>query len=241
MEVTDECIACVKCVPYCPEAAITIKKVAKDKMIAVIDANKCVECDVCYRSMVCPVDALKPSELQWPRSLRRVFSGVLKRHDTGIPGRGTAEMKTNDVTGRYGRGEVGISIDVGRPSIGTTFEDIETIAKAVAKLDVKFEDDNPVTALMKNKKTGEIRDDVKKERVHSGIIEFKVHTKKFLTVMEILQQVSKEVNTVFSVGVVCRAEQDGSLPLKKIMDDNKIFYRCNGKVNLGLGRPLAGE
>ncbi len=36
-------------------------------------------------------------------------------------------MKTNDVTERYKKDELGISIDVGRPNRGTTFREIEKI------------------------------------------------------------------------------------------------------------------
>ncbi len=79
----------------------------------VVDQEECVECGVCLRVDVCPVDAIymPPESKQYPRSIRAEFS------DPGVQfptlkqgGRGTEEMKTNDVTGRYRRGEYGMAL-----------------------------------------------------------------------------------------------------------------------------------
>ncbi len=57
---------------------------------------------------ICPTDAIVPEELSWPRVVRRAFSDPQVPHEsTGIHGRGTAEVKTNDVTGRVKEGEAG--------------------------------------------------------------------------------------------------------------------------------------
>jgi hypothetical protein len=148
-------------------------------------------------------------------------------------------MKTNDVTGRFRSGDVGFMIDVGRPGVGTTFADVERIALAIAKIGVEFEPLNPVTFLMVDESTGKLRDDVRNERAHSAIIEFKTNLSKVSAVMEALEAVSKEVNTVFSVGAACTVENDGSVPLISTLRRMNLAYRPNGKVNVGLGRPLA--
>lgn len=229
------CIECAKCIPYCPEDAI----VPRNRQI-VIDLDTCVECDTCLRASVCPTEAIKKTALEWPRSLRSVFSSVVAEHkESRVPGRGTEEMKTNDVTGRFRSGDVGLMIDVGRPGMGTIFADVERIAVAVGKIGVEFEPLNPVTFLMANKSTGELRDDVRMERVHSAIVEFKTSISKVPAVMEALEAVSKEVNTVFSVGAACRVESDGSVPLMATLKKMNLRYRPNGKVNVGLGRPLS--
>jgi hypothetical protein len=200
----------------------------------------CVECDTCLRASVCPTDAIRKTAPEWPRSLRSVFSSVVAEHkESRVPGRGTEEMKTNDVTGRFGSGDVGFMIDVGRPGIGTTFADVERIALAVGKIGVEFEPLNPVTFLMADKSTGRLRDDVRTERAHSAIIEFKTNISRMPVVMEALQAVSKEVNTVFSVGAASRVETDGSIPLMATLKKMNLRYRPNGKVNVGLGRPLS--
>jgi len=93
------CIVCEACLPYCPMEAISIK----DDM-AVIDEDECVDCNVCLKSGCCPVDAFVFEPAPWPRSVRNVFSDPRKEHkETKIAGRGTEEMKTNDVTGRHRR------------------------------------------------------------------------------------------------------------------------------------------
>jgi ferredoxin len=230
-----QCVGCQLCLYYCPEAAIKLRDGK-----AAINADRCVECGTCRRSNVCPTDAIVENSLAWPRSVRRAFSAVIRVHlETNVPGRGTEEMKTNDVTGRFGPGEVGFSVDVGRPGVGATFVDVERIARAVAAVGVAFETQNPVTQLMTDPTTGTLRDDVKGERVHSCVIEFKADLANLVRVVEALRAVAPQVDTVFSVGCCCRAADDGTITAQAILDRHHIFYRPNGKTNIGLGRPVA--
>ncbi|HUV55530.1 MAG TPA: hypothetical protein VMW03_10050 [Candidatus Krumholzibacteriaceae bacterium] len=84
---------------------------------------------------VCPTGALTPPELTWPRSLRAAFSDPTVVHPgTGVGGRGTEEIKTNDVTGRLRRGEAGIVVELGRPGTGARLRDVEKMAMALAPL-----------------------------------------------------------------------------------------------------------
>src|SRR5512132_2537998 len=109
---------------------------------------------------ICPTDAIVPEELSWPRIVRRAFSDPQVPHEsTGIHGRGTAEVKTNDVTNRVKEGEAGFVVEFGRPGIGARFRDIERVTRALAALGVFFEPMNPVTTLMSDVKTGTIRPD----------------------------------------------------------------------------------
>jgi len=230
-----KCVGCMKCVPFC-----SVEAILEAEKGCVIDEEKCVECYVCLRSQICPVDALEEVPLEWPRILRHTFSSPPAEHrDTHITGRGTSEMKNNDVTGRYRHGEVGFTVDVGRPGVGTTFEDVEKISMAVAKVGVKFEPLNPTTTLIADSNTGRFRDDVKTERVLSCILEFKTEEDKLLSVIAALRDVAGSVNTVFSVGCISRCRPDGTPPARAMLDEAGIFYRPNGKINLGLGRPLA--
>ena len=104
---------------------------------------------------VCPTGALTPPELKWPRNLRAQFSDPSTVHPgTGVPGRGTDEIKTNDVTGRLRKGDAGLVVEIGRPGIGAYFRDIEKIAMALAKLKPHFERENPVTQLMVDPESG---------------------------------------------------------------------------------------
>jgi len=232
-----KCAGCGVCIPYCPVAAI---KYTADRKCQ-IDQDKCVECYVCYRAEICSEKAFEIVPLEWPRIIRHILSSPRKLQKittvyTGIQGRGTEEMKTNDVTGRYNFGEVGFTVELGRPGLGTTIEEVEKVATSVARLGVEFESLNPVTMLMIDKKTGKFRDDVKKERVLSCIIEFKTKEDKLLLVVDTLRDCAKRINTVFSVGCISRVRPDGVIPVKATLDKGGVFYRPNGKVNIGLGR-----
>jgi len=231
----DICIACEACIPYCPMEAIGMKD-----DVAVIDQDECVDCAVCLKSGVCPVDCIIFEPAPWPRSLRTTFSDPRTVHkETSIAGRGTEEMKTNDVTGRFKRGWVGLGCEFGRPGIGTRFRDVDKVAQALAKHGVEFEAKNPVTFLMENVKTGKIREDVLNEKVLSAIIECVFPIGKFKDVINTLKEVAKEVDTVFTVECINRADPDGSYPLRKLLNEMGIPYYINGKQCVGLGRPLA--
>jgi hypothetical protein len=204
---------------------------------AKIDLEKCTECYACLRASVCPTDAIVETPLTWPRSLRVVFGSVQTEHkETRVPGRGTEEMKTNDVTARFRDGEVGFSVDIGRPGVGTTFADVETITMEVARVRVEFEPMNPVTYLMIDKNTGRLQEEIKKEKVHSCVMEFKTSVEKLPDVVQALSNVAGKVNTVFSVGCCCKVRANGEIPAKKYLDRYQIPYRPNGKTNIGLGR-----
>ena len=241
MRVNEEkCIGCRLCLDFCPVEAIgmkTVKVDSKNKKTAWIDEDLCAECGNCRYVKICSTDALEPTELLWPRSIRALFSNPLVEFkETGVTGRGTEEMKTNDVTGRFGPNDIGFSVDVGRPGGGTRLTELEKITKAVAKLGVEFEPGNPVTYIMADKKTGELNPESRNENVVSAVIEFKVGPDKVLEVVETLKKVADEVNTVFSVGVINKVAPDGSIPIRSLLESNNIFVRPNAKINLGLGK-----
>jgi hypothetical protein len=217
----------------------------------IINQEECVECGVCLRSGVCPTDAIYWPELEWPRSVRQAFSAVLigyaalkkagvigyDRPDAG-GGRGTNEMKTNDVTGRYKHGEVGIAAELGRPCQGFYFRDLEKVTMAMSQLGAEFEPENPLTALL-DEKTGRIKHrEVLNEKALSAIVEMKVGEERAIEVLEGLKRVAKEIDTVFTVDIINKCK-DGTIPVKSTLEEAGIRVRINGKTNIGLGRPLA--
>jgi hypothetical protein len=238
---------------------------------SIVNQDECVECSTCYRVLrnegyppigvrairsilsfihlqyiaevdVCPTGALTPPELEYPRSLRAAFSDPTVVHaGTGVGGRGTEEIKTNDVTGRLREGEAGIVIELGRPGTGAHFRDVEKIAMALSPLEPHFEPFNPVTQLMTDTTTGKIRDEVLDEKVLSAIIEVKTRLEKIPDYLQILEKIQAESDAVFSVGVASRCLPDGSVPHEKWVREAGYKLSLNGKTNLGLGRPLFKE
>jgi NAD-dependent dihydropyrimidine dehydrogenase PreA subunit len=235
LNIADTCIACGSCVPYCPMSAISLGSEQAE-----VNLDECVECNVCLRAGVCPTDSLVAPKLEWPRSLRRVFSDPGPLHDlTGVPGRGTEEMKTNDVTGRYKLGEAGIILDIGRPGLGTRFYDVEKIYRRLYKLGIRMEKQNPVASLLKDIDGSEFKEEVLKEKVMSAIIEFIVPSGKLDEALSELKKCGPEIDTVFSVGLIDKVAVDGSMP--NLDKARKLGYSTsiNAKVCIGTGRPLA--
>ena len=230
------CIGCEECIPYCTVGAIrTVEWEGETR--SEVDQDECVECGVCMRAEVCPVDAFDMPELEWPRVLRAHFSNPLIRHPaTQIGGRGTEEIKTNDVTDRLKPGYAGIAVEMGRPGVATRFADLETVAMALAELGVGFEPENPVAAIMVDPKTGKLKDDVLNERVLSGIIEFGCKIEQLKEVLGVLKDVSSKIDTVFTLDLACRVGEDGSVPTVAIAKECGFNPRVNTKTNVGLGR-----
>ncbi len=229
------CTNCAKCKPFCPVGAIIIDKSIKQ---VVIDQELCVECGVCYHAGVCESGGLQPQKLAWPRTIRAALSDpLIVNPETRIPGRGTEEMKTNDVTGRFKSGHLGIAVEMGRPGTSTSFRDIQKMAQAIAVHEVEFCPQNPVTFLMVDKKTGAINPEVLDERVLSGIIEFEVPLEKAAAVLDTIRRVSGEIDTVFSLDIISLVEPDGCVPFYEVLREAGIQPSPNGKNNLGLGRP----
>ena len=263
----NKCVGCGNCHAVCTMGVIYLDEDGK----SIVNQDECVECFTCYRVCrneeyspwfvrpirkilsflrlsylaevdVCPTGALTPPQLEWPRSIRAVFSDPTTTHPgTGVMGRGTDEIKTNDVTGRLGRGDAGLVVEMGRPGTGAYFRDIEKVAMALAKLKPHFERQNPVTQLMVDTETGKMKDDILNEKVLSAIIEIKTNLEKIPEFLKALENVQKEMDTAISVGIASRCLSDGSVPHEDWV--KKAGYRLspNGKTNIGLGRPLSKE
>jgi len=262
-----KCVGCGNCHAVCTMGVIYLDEDGK----SAVNQDECVECNTCYRVCrnegyhpwlvrgirrllslfrlgylaevdVCPTGALTLPQLEWPRSLRAVFSDPSTVHPgTGVMGRGTDEIKSNDVTGRLRSGDAGLVVEMGRPGTGAFFRDIEKVAMALARLKPHFEKENPVTQLMVNKETGKMKDEILNEKVLSAIIELKIRLEQIPEFLQALEKVQKEVDTVISVGVASKCLPDGSIPHEEWV--RRAGYRLspNGKTNIGLGRPLFKE
>lgn len=240
MRIDEEaCIGCRLCPPYCPMSAISMDRPAK---VARIEQDECVECGVCLRSGICPVDAFIEEVHSWPRSVRAAFSNPLLVHkETRVPGRGTEEAKTNEVTGQFRRGFVGVTAEMGRPGVGTRFSDVEKVAQALARVGVVFAQNNPVTYLMTDQTTGKLNSEILDEKVCSAMIESTTPVENLPAVIKELREVASQIDTVFSLTLSTRLEPDGSAPCEKVLKELGVPVYINGKTNVGLGRPLFEE
>jgi ferredoxin len=262
-----KCVGCGNCHIICTMGAISLDADGK----SVVNQDECVECSTCYRVLrnegywawfvrairkalslfklgyladadLCPTGALTPPELTWPRNIRAQFSNPSTVHPgTGVPGRGTDEIKSNEVTGRLRRGEAGLVVEIGRPEIGAFFRDIEKVVMALAPLEPHFEADNPVTHLIADHRTGRMKEEVLNEKVLSAIIELKTGLEKIPAFLAALEKVQHEIDTVISIGVASRCLPDGSIPHEEWVRKAGYSLSHSGKTNLGLGRPLFRE
>src|SRR3954471_20688774 len=259
----DKCVACGNCTYVCPMGAIYIDPAIKR---ATVNLTECVECYACFNGLsqehlnpglvrtvrkafalmrirfdpepdVCPTAAFEPDELVWPRVVRRAFSDPRVPHEsTGIEGRGTEEVKTNDVTGRVQVGEVGFTIEFGRPGVGVRFRDMQKMCWALAEAGVSFEKKNPVTSLMSDVSTGTIREDILNEKVLSAIVEIKVPVERTEEIIRLVWKVEKEIDTVVAIGVGTRCDENGEDPMVGPILEKLGYKLERAKTNIGLGR-----
>jgi NAD-dependent dihydropyrimidine dehydrogenase PreA subunit len=262
-----KCVGCGNCHAICTMGVIYLDEDGK----SAINQDECVECYTCYRVCrsegyppwfvrslrkllslfrlgylaevdVCPTGAITPPQLEWPRNLRALFSDPTTVHPgTGVSGRGTDEIKSNDVTGRLLKGEAGLVVEMGRPGIGAHFRDIEKVAMALAKLKPHFERENPVTQLMVDRETGKMKEEILNEKVMSAIIEIKINLERIPEFIQALERIQHDVDTVMSIGVASKCLPDGSIPHQEWVRKAGYTLSPNGKTNIGLGRPLFKE
>jgi ferredoxin len=258
-----KCVACGNCVPVCPMGAIYIDP-AKNR--AQINDDACVECGTCYRGLstenlnpalvrtirriakwfrfrfepepdVCPTAAFEMNELEMPRLIRQIFSDPVVEHtSTGIKGRGTEEVKTNDVNPRVDTGEVGYTIEFGRPGVGVRFYEIQQMTRTLAENGVKFERKNPVTHLMTDVNKGDLRPDILDEKILSAIVEIKTDINEVEKVLDIVHQVNRQIDTVIAIGISTRCDENGEDPLLAPLLDDLGYSYSRAKTNMGLGR-----
>ena len=259
----EKCVACGNCTYVCPVGAIYVDTAVNR---ATIESDECVECYSCYNGMskehlnptvvrglralfkmmrlrfdpepdVCPTSALEPQELVWPRVVRRAFSDPRVPHEsTGVQGRGTEEVKTNDISGRVQAGEVGFTIEFGRPGVGVRFHEIQRMTQALAKAGIGFEAKNPITSLLSDPTAGTIREDVLNEKILSAIVEIKVPISRMEEIISMVREVEKQVDTVIAIGVGARCDDEGQ-EQEVFSALQRLGYQPErAKTNLGLGR-----
>lgn len=234
----EKCVGCKICMTYC-----TVDAIHFNGRKCTIDQDECTECYVCLRQKVCPKGAIEAVELEnYYKQFQHVMSDPVENHGvTGVTGRGTEEVKTNDVSGRIKKGEVGICIDMGRPGLGVYLRDAEKVAMACARAGVELQpaDHTPLGALMPDLATGKLVEECLHYHLLSVIVEGKCAEDQLHQVLHALKAVEREIDTVFSLGLIIRTNEAGSTNALDCLPALGIDYPHRGKVNVGLGRPLS--
>ena len=201
----EKCIGCRTCQTYC-----TVDAIEFGEKKCSINSHLCTECYVCLRMRVCPEDAIYAEELTgFYKQFQHVISDPVENHGvTGVTGRGTEEVKTNDVSGRVKKGWIGLSIDMGRPGLGVYLRDAEKVAMACAGAGFMLApvEESPLAALMPDSSTGKLEEGCLDYRLLSVIIEGRCEEEKAHDVFKALLRVEKEIDTVFSVGLISRVD-----------------------------------
>src|SRR5438552_740281 len=96
-------------------------------------------------------------------------------------------------------GEAGFTVEFGRPTIGVRFRQIQEMTHALAALGIEFEKRNPVTSLMSDLATGDIREDILNEKILSAIVEFKTSLERVPEVLRTVKSVAGRLDTVVAV------------------------------------------
>jgi ferredoxin len=259
----DKCVACGNCTYVCPMGAIYVDPTIKR---AKVNLQECVECYACYTGLsqehlnptivrttrkifqmlrlrfdpepdVCPTAAFEPEELTWPRVVRRAFSDPRVPHEsTGVEGRGTEEVKTNDISGRVKPGEAGFTIEFGRPGVGVWMREIQLMCWALADAGVTFEKRNPITSLMTDVPTGTLREDILNEKLMSAIVEIKVPVERVEEIVRLVWDVEKRVDTVVALGVGTRCDDNGEDNIVAPVLEKLGYSLERAKTNIGIGR-----
>ncbi len=230
------CIECMACYRNCPVGVI---QSGPDGVF--IPDDECVECGACLKVSACPTGALYEQEEvnSLPRAIRKVFSNPTAPHSgTGVFGRGTEEVKTNDVTGRVRHGQVGVALEIGRPGAGARLSEAEKFTTILVNLGATFEPKNPLSQIM-DMNTGKIHADVVNEKVLSAIVEFSISLDKLDIIAAIIRDTAKTLDSPFSWGIITRTDAAGHSPALDHLAKLNLNPRPCAKVNLGMGRPLA--
>lgn len=230
------CTNCADCIPFCPGKAIFQDALGK------VDVNEalCFECGVCSRSVPCPTLSFIPSAETYGRRLRAFFSNPYLAHDkTLVPGRGTEEVKTNDVTHRYKDGEVGLCIEFGRPIPGCTFTDISIITSFIVAKGLAIEPNNPLSHLL-DQTLGKFPPEIQNERILSAILEVKCSESEFEVIAPDLCRLINSLNITVSLGLILCNPQLKEALINRITCKSNLAV-LNAKGNYGLGQTLYSE
>ncbi len=98
---------------------------------------------------------------------------------------------------------------------------------------------NPIAALVDDPETGALKHDILNEKVISCVIEFLLPNDAAEELVEMVGELAGEVESVFSLSVALRADEQGEPHFEEIFGPD-VSHLPNAKVNLGVSQYVGG-
>jgi Pyruvate/2-oxoacid:ferredoxin oxidoreductase delta subunit len=256
-----KCIQCLDCIPYCP--AMAISQSPGGRAVS-IDADRCTECGLCLQSSVCPVDAIEGEDLSWPRSLRGKYqsryapyrsSPTLAPDPKPVPFRRTVEeqqvfrhelpdLNAHSSEGMVPQGQALIVAEMGRPHVGTTFRDVQTVIRALIprglRLDLQYpvgDERSSLADVATSVVDGTLRREILDERAGWVWLRLMAEEHDVQDVLRSLSQAANEIDSIFAVDVVSRVAEDGTSVADRAATRAGFPPAANCKTNVGMENP----
>lgn len=230
----DLCIGCGLCVPYCITGAISLKEGK-----AVVNGDKCVLCNSCVRAVPCPIEgAISASP---PESLDE--SGSLATHLSDVITVQPRRFITNEFPQVLRNiKEVAFLIELGRPGQISTLNEMRKVIGALRKIDIELSYSSARWDTMLGRKIKNLLSEqrvAKKDEkllnvkwICGPMLGFQVDQGDVPRVIEALEGVAKDLDTVMSVNVTQKFDTDGTISVMKTLEKIGIEYRPNGIVKM---------
>jgi hypothetical protein len=114
--------------------------------------------------------------------------------------------------------------------------EIQVMCSRLAQAGVSFEKKNPLTSLMSDQASGQLRADILGEKVMSAIVEIKVPVERTEEIIRLVWDVEKELDTVVALGVGTRCDAQGEDNVVAPILERLGYKLERAKTNTGLGR-----
>lgn len=228
MRVGDNCSGCGSCLPFCPQAAISLT----DEGLAFVNRGLCVECGVCNDTEhICPLASFE--EDQDEIALVKQYFGRLVSNipgEKGVGRGGGLDVKNNDVTGTLPDDKVVIRLEFNRPGGGIKFKYVEELRDHLKILGW----DIGISRRHQKLLDRGIDSLALEQRILSAYLEFIIEPERLPDLINEGLKFIKGKDIWISINAACTikvAEQ-----LQVVLEKTQLETETVAKFNLGLGR-----
>jgi hypothetical protein len=138
---------------------------------------------------------------------------------------------------RFGKDDIGVFVELGRPVLGARFRDAEKAIMLFKSYGYDLVEDNPVVGLVENPETGSLKPEILNEKVISCLLSFVLPVTAGSQLIDIIHELEGQVESCFNVCVILRAKQDGLSPFDEVFG-SEMFRLPWVKINLGLAEGI---